>query len=371
MISEISSVELHYLINELQFLVDAKVDQIYQPEKEELILQFHKTGKGKVILRIIRGKYLYLTEHKGVNPERPPGYCTYLRKKIKGMRLREIKQIGTERIVELLFESREEKYKLILEFFNKGNIILMTEENLILSPLELQRWADRTIRPKVDYVFDERINLKTLTTKQTKTIMKESKQESLVKCLATDFGLGGTWAEEVCLISSIDKTIKPGDADEVELTKAIQLLLGQELKPNIVRKGEKVIDILPIDLKQHDKDEKEFKATFNEALDSILTDIKIERAEKEAHKESTKGLSKVQKIIDSQNKIIKQLNKSITENQEKGELIYNNYKQIDDILNQILKARETMSWKEIKEKLKDHKIIKNIDEKHGKISIEI
>ena len=69
--NEISSIELHYLINELQILVDAKVDQIYQPEKEELILQFHKTGMGKLILRILRGKYLYLTEYKGKNPEKP------------------------------------------------------------------------------------------------------------------------------------------------------------------------------------------------------------------------------------------------------------------------------------------------------------
>ena len=35
---ELSSIDLHHLIKELQFLVDGKIDQIHQPEKEELNL---------------------------------------------------------------------------------------------------------------------------------------------------------------------------------------------------------------------------------------------------------------------------------------------------------------------------------------------
>ena len=63
--SQISSVDLHYLIEEMQFLVGGRIDKIYHPKKEELLFQFHVTSKGKQILRILSGKFMFLSEYKG------------------------------------------------------------------------------------------------------------------------------------------------------------------------------------------------------------------------------------------------------------------------------------------------------------------
>ena len=56
---------------------------------------------------------------------------------------------------------------------------------------------------------------------------------------------------------------------------------------------------------------------------------------------------------------------------EKGEIIYNKYNIIKEVLDELDKASKKYSWKEIKEKLKGHKIIKEINEKDRKVVVEV
>ena len=56
---------------------------------------------------------------------------------------------------------------------------------------------------------------------------------------------------------------------------------------------------------------------------------------------------------------------------QKGELIYQNYQLIKEILDELNKASKKYSWKEIKEKLKGHKVIKEVNEKERKVIIEV
>jgi len=71
---------------------------------------------------------------------------------------------------------------------------------------------------------------------------------------------------------------------------------------------------------------------------------------------------------------IEVLQKEIEELSAKAEYIYSNYQSINLVLLQLRKARETHSWKQIKEKLKEYngpvKIL-DIKEKDGKIVLEI
>jgi len=65
------------------------------------------------------------------------------------------------------------------------------------------------------------------------------------------------------------------------------------------------------------------------------------------------------------------LKKEGHEARQKGELIYHNYSLIKEILEEINKASKKYSWKEIKEKLKEHKIIKEVNDKERKLIVEI
>ncbi len=370
----LAALELSYIVKELDALIDAKLDKIYHPDKKMLLLQFHITGQGKKILRISVPDYIYLTDYKEKSPEKPSGFCMVLRKNLEQSRLRSVKQLGSERIIELLFEKKE-KYKLFIELFSPGNIVLCKEDNIIISALETKKWKNRTIRGGIAYTFPKReINFFDLRKAELKELLKSTEKDSLVTCLAIDLGLGGVYAEEVCLLAKINKKINPKKINEDNLNsllKAIKSLCNQKTSPQAVYDKKELVDIVPFELEFYkDFEKKDFKG-YNEALDDYFTkQVKEEKIDeyKSRHK---KEFEKLNRIIDEQKKQIERMQASIKANNEKAEAIYSNYKLVDEILREIKKAREKYSWKEIKEKLKGHKTIKDINEKEGKIIIKI
>ena len=106
--TSLASLEVHYLVKEFQFLVGGRVDNIYNPQKEEFILQFFVSGKGKHIVKMISGKLIYLASVKSPAQE-PSGFCMFLRKHLGNSRLSSIKQLESERIVEFVFEKDQKK----------------------------------------------------------------------------------------------------------------------------------------------------------------------------------------------------------------------------------------------------------------------
>lgn len=370
---ELSAIELHYVLEEMKQLENSRLDRIYQPGKDEILIQVHKTGIGKAILKI-KGKLMYLTEHKPESPATPFGFVTYLRKKLSNSVLREIRQIGSERIAEIVFETKETRLKLIVELFGSGNIILADEKDIIMSPMTIQKFKDREIKPGERYAYPPREhNIFDVSYGDFYGALKKSKQDSLVKALALDLGLGGTYSEELCLLSKIGKDERPAvsEKDAREIFSRLKELLKRKTEPVIVLRNKDVIDITPFSLERYAGFDQKKAETYNKALDSVITERIIAEEKAETKKETSKELEKVKKSIDMQEKNIEKLRKEAEESQRKGELIYERYSEIKDILDELNKARKKYSFSEIREKLKGHKVIKEINEKEGKILIEI
>ncbi len=370
--TQISSIELYYLTKEFEILENAKVDQIYQLGKKDYILQFHKTGVGKLRLRITPPGFTYLTDYKP-EVETPKGFCMTLRKHLSNSRLRSIKQLGFERILELVFETKEEKRYIYIELFSKGNIVFCKEDLTIIQAVEMQRWKDRTVRPGMKYEYPKReYNILELKKQQLKSLLAESGKQ-IVKLLAIDLGLGGLYAEEVLFAAGIEKNKKEIDDKEItKLNNAISELKSKEIMPTIVFKEEDVVkDIVPFELACYKGMAAKHAETYNLAFDKVLTEKEKEQEAKETTSRYEDKLNKVKKMIEIQEKSVKKLQKTETESTQAGEIMYHNYQLADDILKELKKAREKYSWKEIKEKLKGHKVIKEIIEKEGKIIVEL
>ena len=56
-----------------------------------------------------------------------------MRKHLKNKRLESLKQIGVDRVIDLQFGSGEATYHIILELYDRGNIILTDWEMTILN----------------------------------------------------------------------------------------------------------------------------------------------------------------------------------------------------------------------------------------------
>ena len=68
---------------------------------------------------------------------------------------------------------------------------------------------------------------------------------------------------------------------------------------------------------------------------------------------------------------VMELGKAAAEMQSKGEAIYQNYQLVKEILEEIKKAKKKYSWKEIKERVKGHRVVKGLKEKEGKVIVDI
>ncbi len=107
--------------------------------------------------------------------------------------------------------------------------------------------------------------------------------------------------------------------------------------------------------------------SFNKAIDQLLTP-KLKEEKKPT--ENTQK-SKLENIKKQQEMQIEGLKKSIEQNKIIAEKIYENYQVIAEVLESLNKARKKYSWKEIKDKLKGNKIIKQIDAKNKKVVLEL
>lgn len=345
------ALDVYFMVKELQSLVGAKVDKIYQQENE-LIISLHKQGK---ILLKITPEACFITKYK-FEQEKPPSFCMYLRKYLNQARITEIVQRGFERIIEIRLK-KEAEYVLIAEIFSKGNIILCQSNLTIMLPLHEQKWKDRTIKPRTTYLYPPRIKYDPLTA--TKEDLEKLGKENLVKTLAIDFSLGGSYAEEVCLRASIDKNKKILTTEETKkIIRELKHVKEEELKPNKVDN-----EIYPFELKIYEGQEKKFYKTLSEALDEYYKEEAIE------DRTFQKRTIKVQKLIEKQKQHLEELKRTAEEEKLKADLIYKNYPYVKEVIDVIKEARDKkISWEEITKKLKT----KNIEvKKEGKIILDL
>lgn len=256
---------------------------------------------------------------------------------------------------------------MIFELFSKGNIIL-TKENKILTAIEYQKWASRTIRPQEEYSFPKKeYNLLELTKTDIKDLLNKSEKESIVKCLAIDLGLGGLYAEETCLLADIDKNKRPSEIEITKLFEALKELKNKELDPRIIYENNEIIDIVPFPLLYYKNLKQEKAISFSQALDSYFSK-EIETSKKQ---EFERKLEKIKEIINSQETTIKELEKSEQENKEKAELLYKSYELINRLLTELKEISKKHGWKEIKEKLKGHTVIKEVIPSEKSVVVEL
>ncbi|MCQ2559981.1 MAG: NFACT family protein, partial [Clostridia bacterium] len=128
------------VVQELQPLIDTRIDKIYQPLREEIHLLLRSAGE-KVRLLLNTNSNLarvHLTWQSKANPTFPPVFCMVLRKHLEGGRIKAIRQMGLDRVLHLEIENRDELGQLslktlILEIMGKhSNLILVNEQGEIL-----------------------------------------------------------------------------------------------------------------------------------------------------------------------------------------------------------------------------------------------
>jgi predicted ribosome quality control (RQC) complex YloA/Tae2 family protein len=335
---DLSSLDLYYLIKEFSIMIDAKIDKFFQHDSSYLV-QLHLPGKGKHYLTIKFPSLIYLSEHKE-SYEDSGNFGITIRKHIKSSRIRSIEQLEFERIIKFTLQSKDSNKYLYVELFKPGNIILTNEDNKIIMAAMYKGFGSRLIRPGAVYEYPKKdYNFLDLKEKDLAKLIEMSDKSSIVVTLAVELGLGGIYAEELLEIAKVDKTKPKLDLKEIKrIYKAIDILKNKEV-------------------------------TLNESLDAHFTIKSKEDKKEKQDSKFDKKKHEMESIIRQQLTMIKGMEKAIDDNHKKGELIYEKYSELDDMIKQINKAKEELSDKEIKAKLKKKKI--KYDEKKKSITLDL
>jgi predicted ribosome quality control (RQC) complex YloA/Tae2 family protein len=364
---QFSSIDIHYMCKELSQLEGSRVDKIYHPEHDVILISLFKSNEGKKLLKIKIGIGLYFCDSKEEGDTL--GFGMLLRKHLDGYFLEKIEQINPERIVKLTFANKETTKFLYFEFFGKGNSILCDSSNTIINALDHAEFKDRVIKPKEHYKWPvQKFNFFEINGKELRQVFLDSRKETLVTSLATDLGLGGIYSEEACMVSGVPKDEKPKDLTEKEISKiheAIKEIISEGLNPIVLIDDGNVKDFAPFVTKNISGKEVMNFGTFSQACDYFYLQF---REEKKSPYDAK--IEELQRIISSQENSISELHEEEKDFRLKGEAIYQNYTEVKEILDELNKASKKYSWKEIKEKLKCHKTIKELNDKDRKIVVE-
>lgn len=190
---------LHHVLNELKTeALGSRVYQIYQPNREEIIIVLRTQNGNKRLLLSSRANSprVHFTDYAVENPATPPMLCMLMRKRLGGGKLIDIRQLGLDRIVFFDFECTNElgdkvKITVIVEIMGKYSNIIMTDENGViidaLKRVDLTMSSKRMVLPNLKYEIpspQDKLNiLLTDPDKVAERILEESQTKALNKAI--------------------------------------------------------------------------------------------------------------------------------------------------------------------------------------------
>lgn len=121
-------------------LLGGRIDKIYQPEADEVVLNVRSQGKLLRLLLTANASHarLHLTEQKPETPLQPPMFCMLFRKHFTGGKIVDILQHHFDRILEIRVEVLNElgdlcQKSIMIEIMGKhSNLILIDEKKQII-----------------------------------------------------------------------------------------------------------------------------------------------------------------------------------------------------------------------------------------------
>lgn len=362
-----SNIDVAALAAELALVRGARVDKVYQPAKDRILVRLRKTGAGRTDLLFQLGKFLTATKRPPENPDKPSMLAQVLRTELENGRVTAVTQLGFDRLLRLTVERGDGVRHLVFELFGDGNLLLLDADGCIKLPLRGEDFAARSLRKGEPYQPPPAgpdplaMDLAAL-----RTAAHMATQKDLVRWLASGLGFGPAWAEEMCLRSGLDKGLAPtalGDPSLQRLHDAVAALAadvrGANLAPALVYPapvaGEEPepVDAVPLTMARYPAPAfsvEEFP-TFREALDAYFVGGPVAEGDEEPED------PRRPRYEEARGKLLRQVEQTRTAAvdfareeerlQADGQALYGAFAQLGETLATIDRERQARGWGEV------------------------
>ena len=225
-----------------QTLVDARIDKIHQPSKEELMLTLrHRGGIERLYISTrANSPRIHFTSVALENPAQPPMFCMLLRKRLTGGRLAAIRQPGLERALYLDWDCINElgdmvRLTLAVEIMGRhSNMILFGPDQVIIDSIkrvDLEMSSVRPVLPGLPYTpppsMADCLDLSCSRPEDFLRALESGKDEELAKALLRiSHGLSPLVCREVAHLTARGQDVRVSQLTD-ELRQRLMFYLGR------------------------------------------------------------------------------------------------------------------------------------------------
>ena len=302
----------------------ARIEKVYQPEKDEIVLQMRSFEGGKRLL-INAGSNnprINFTEIQKENPQNPPMFCVLLRKYLQGAKLASIEQEDFDRIAYLGFDTRDEmgfdcKRYLIVELMGKySNLIFADGNKKIISALRTGDFSFDSVRQLISGITYtppssmEKVNPKLVTQDEFCSLLSSAPESKPIDkwIVSTFMGIAPVVAREIALIATKRTDTQICDCNYNELWAAFhnvaKIIQSERFTPTLVLDGEKCVEYSFINLTQYSSFESKAFDSASKLLDAYFAsrdnDIRVHQRAADILKLLSNAESRILKKIDIQ-----------------------------------------------------------------------
>ncbi|XP_015126664.1 nuclear export mediator factor NEMF homolog [Diachasma alloeum] len=361
-------------VAELQRLIGMRVNQIYDIDHRTYLIRLQRSEE-KAVLLLESGNRIHTTAFEWPKNTAPSGFSMKMRKHLKNKRLEVLQQIGTDRILDLQFGSGEAAYHVILELYDRGNIVLTDHELTTLNILRPHTEAD-----KIRFAVREKYPLDRAhtTTMPEAAVIQErlstaKPDDPLKKVLNPLVEFGSALIDHVLLKSGFEANCKIGKSFSLErdFDRVMEALLmaddilssaktsppggyilqKKESKPSQNDKEEFMmtnVDFHPMLFEQcKTQPFKEFES-FDSAVDEYFSTMEGQKLDLKALQQERDALKKLENVKRDHSQRLVGLEKTQEVDKQKAELITRNQGLVDNAILAIQSAlANQMSWPDI------------------------
>ncbi|HDJ25792.1 MAG TPA: fibronectin-binding domain-containing protein [Candidatus Bathyarchaeota archaeon] len=357
----LSGLDLAALVRELSEVIKgSRLANVYQLGKNKFLLKLRAPG-GTFKLLVELGRYVSLTERDVEVPDRPTPFCMGLRKDLRGGRVLGLEQHDLDRVLMMPVSARAGIFKLVLELFGDGNLVLVGPDGRIRRVLRPRAMRDRKLLVGEPYrpPPGPKIGLMELEGREL-WCLRELGELEVVRGLSRLTGLGGAYAEEVLLRAGIDKD-RPcsslTDEELGELSKAISELVGAVLRGPlepavVIEEDGEWVDVVPIRMLKYAGHDCVRFTSMNKAVDAYFSRLGASEELGKRLRELEERIKKLKERIKLQEEALKRFEEESSRYSRVGDTIFTHMHQLNLLLEALRDLREELgSWEAVGERL--------------------
>ncbi|XP_003471853.2 ribosome quality control complex subunit NEMF isoform X1 [Cavia porcellus] len=358
-------------------LLGMRVNNVYDVDNKTYLIRLQKPDV-KATLLLESGIRIHTTEFEWPKNMMPSSFAMKCRKHLKSRRLVSAKQLGVDRIVDFQFGSDEAAYHLIIELYDRGNIVLTDYEYLILNILRFRtdEADDVKFAVRERYPVDHARAAEPLLTLErlTDVIASAPKGELLKRVLNPLLPYGPALIEH-CLIENgfsgnvkVDEKLESKEIEKVlvcmqkaeDYVKTTSNFSGKgyiiqkrEIKPSLEvdKPAEDILtyeEFHPFLFSQHSQCPYIEFESFDKAVDEFYSKIEGQKIDLKALQQEKQALKKLDNVRKDHETRLEALQQAQEIDKLKGELIEMNLQIVDRAIQVVRSAlANQIDWTEI------------------------